>query len=232
MFDQGSQLLLDQKFDPAIDVFSRGAARYSRSMKLQIGLGVALYARARYEAALKAFCTASDLSPTDPRPYFFLAKLGDSAAKNSPEVTKRLERYVTLQPQSSSATYYNAICLWSTQRDKGQVNFEQIEPMLRKAIALNPALPDAHLALGNLYFEARNYPQAIQEFHQAVKLQPNLAEPHYRLAQAYSHTGEDTLARQELEVHERLRKDPKAESALRRVEIERLIDSAEGAPSH
>ena len=230
LFDQGNHLLMAQKFDPAIDVFSRGANRYPQSVNLHIGLGVALYARARYGAAAKAFCDASDLSPSDPRPYFFLARLGDSAAASSAEVSRRLQRYVTLQPQSASAHYYYAMDLWRAQRDQGQVNSETVGSMLKKAIELDATLADAHLALGNLYFDDRDYPRAIKEYQTTVKVQPDLTEAHYHLAQAYRHTGDEVRAQQELELHERLRKNEAFQSARDRAEIQRLVDSGKEAP--
>jgi tetratricopeptide (TPR) repeat protein len=226
LFDQGNKLLLGQQLDPAIEVFGRGALRYPRSTKLAIGLGVALYARGRYDKAIEALCAASDLSPSDPRPYLFLARIDEGLAAGSDEVTKRLERYLRLQPQSALAHYYYAMDLLRSRRD----GLEQIESLLKSAIALDPALAGAHLALANAYAEEHNYANAIQEYQQAIKLQPDLADAHYRLAQAYTRAGEPALKQTELDLYERLRKSQTAETERRRSEVERFVDEVKTAP--
>lgn len=226
LFDEGNKLLLDQQLDPSIEVFSRGTLRYPRSTKLAIGLGVALYARGRYDKAIKALCAASDLSPPDPRPYLFLGRIDEGLAAGSDEVTKRLERYLRLQPLSALAQYYFAMDLWRSR----QSNLADIEKFLKNAIMFDPALAAAHLALANAYSEEHNYSGAIPEYQQAIKLQPDSADAHYRLSQAYSRAGQDKLARQELELHERLRKVQVADSDRHRAEVERFVEEVKAAP--
>lgn len=226
LFDQGNRLLLDQRLDPAIEVFERGTQRYPHSTKLAIGLGVALYARGRYDKAIKALCAASDLSPSDPRPYLFLARIDEGLTAGSDEVTKRLERYFRLQPQSALAHYYYAMDLWRSRRN----SLEQIESLLKSAISLDPTLAGAHLALANAYAEDHNYAGAIPEYQQAIKLQPDLTDVHYRLAQAYSRGGQEKLAQQELELHERVRKEHVAEFDRYRAEVEQFVEEVKTAP--
>ena len=227
LFDSGSGLLLDRRVEPAIDIFARGVGRYPRSARLEIGLGVALYAGGRYDEAIKALCAASDLAPSDPRPYFFLGRLDDVSATSSDEVTKRLERFLTLQPQSGPAHYYYATNLWKRQRGgNGPVDSAQIELLLKSAIALDPTLADAHLALGSLFADRQKYAEAIPEYQQAIKLDPDLADAHYRLAQAYTRTGEQELASREFTLHDQLRKQQTAEWEKQRAEIKQLVNSA------
>ena len=46
---------------------------------LAIGLGIAYYSRGNYEDAVKALLHAADLTPDDPRVYFFLSRAYDSS---------------------------------------------------------------------------------------------------------------------------------------------------------
>ncbi len=109
---RGSDLLLHREFGPAIEVLNRGVERYPNSTELQIGLGIALYGRGHYDDAVKALLRATDLVPTDPRPYRFLAKAYNVSNRQAEEVTKRLQRFVQLEPQQAVAHYYYALSLW------------------------------------------------------------------------------------------------------------------------
>ena len=231
IFDWGSELLLHQSFEPAIEVFTRGAERYTRSPKLNIGLGVALYSRGNYEGAVKALCAAADLDPTDPRPYLFLGKMYNISTTSSSEIRERLARFAQLQPNNAPALYYYAMSLWKGQAGQsGTLNFDQIEFLLKDAIARDPKFPEAHLELGNLYAEQGKYPEAVQEYKQAIRLQPGLVDAHYRLAQAYTRTGEQTLAQEEFELHGRLRKQQMAETEKQRTEIQQFVYSVKESP--
>jgi tetratricopeptide (TPR) repeat protein len=226
VFDWGCELLLHRTADPAIEVFKYGVGRYPRTPKLWIGLGIALYSRGHYDEAVQAFLQATDLNPPDPRPYLFLAKAYNISTKEASEVTNRLKRYVELQPQSAEALYYYALSMWKGGRDRDlQAGLDQVESLLKKSAALDPAFPDVHLQLGILYADERKYPEAIQEYQQAIKLKPDLADAHYRLAQAYFRTGQKEQAQQEFEVHERLHKQQLAEAEKQRREVKQFVYS-------
>ncbi len=138
----------------------------------------------------------------------------------------RLERFIKVQPQNALAHYYYAMSLWKGQRSQtSQVNFEQIESLLKLSIALDPKYPEAHLELGILYAEQKKYPEAVREYQQAIALQPDLVDAHYRLAQAYTRTGEQAMARAEFEIHDRLRKQELAETEKQRAEIKQFVNS-------
>ena len=61
----------------------------------------------------------------------------------------------------------------------------------QKAYQLNPQLAEAHLALGYYYFWYNlNYNEAIREFSEILKLQPNNPDAYYGLAVVYRRMGE------------------------------------------
>jgi tetratricopeptide (TPR) repeat protein len=231
IFDWGSELLLHRAFDAAIQVFTGGVERYPHSAMLQIGYGVALYSRGRYEESIKAMCVAADLTPTDPRPYMFLGKMYNVSASNAGEILVRLEHFVKVQPQNAQAFHYYAMSLWKGQLGEGgRASSQQIESLLRQALALDPKFAEAYFQLGNLYAELNQFPEAVKEYKQATALQPDMADAHYRLAQAYTRTGEPALAKQELEIHDRMRKQQLAESERQRAEIQKFVDSLKENP--
>jgi Tfp pilus assembly protein PilF len=62
----------------------------------------------------------------------------------------------------------------------------------------------ARFQLGVLYSDQRRYREAAAALEEAVRLEPEMAQAHYRLAQAYRRTGREDLAEKELEAFERL----------------------------
>ena len=120
------------------------------------------------------------------------------------------ERWAQLEPQSPRAHYYYAMAMWNTkQRGKtGPDKLDEVEAELRKAAALDPRFPDARVALGDLLADRARYADAIREYRQAIRLQPDFATAHYRLGQAYGRAGDKQRAREEFDAYERLRKPP------------------------
>lgn len=202
---RGSSLLLNHDVAASVDTFRAGVARFPESAKLEAALGIALTARGQFDKAIASLLRATDLAPSNPQPYFVLAKAYGGSSASSDEVLKRLRRLATLDPGSAQAHYYYALALSKgSARDASAL--KQIAAQLQKAVTLDPEFADAHLELGIVYAALSSDAEAIREYQSAIRLKPNLAAAHYRLAQAYMRTGEKSAARSELDTYEKLRK--------------------------
>ena len=165
--------------------------------------------------AVTAFVHAVDLNPADPRSYFFLTTLDRIPASQSYAVTARFEQYATDNPKAAQAQLYYATNLW--QRDEvsnDTTNWEQIETLLKKAVALDPKLAQAHMQLGVLYSRRGDYPHAAAEFERTIRLDPALPVAHYRLAQALTRMGQKKQSAQELETFQKLNAARKEEESV------------------
>jgi tetratricopeptide (TPR) repeat protein len=232
LFEWGSELLIHRTYEPAIQVFETASQRYPNSPRLKIGLGLAYYLRGRYDDAVKALLAAADLNPADPRCYVFLSKAYDSSPNQADEVIRRFRRFSELQPRNARAQYYYAMSLWKGKRaeDPG-FDLKQIESLLQKSIALDQALPEAHVQLANLYAGQHEYAKSIPEYERALQLNPNLPDAHYRLAQDYVHTGQKERAQSEFDLYQRQRAAHMAELDKQKDEIQQFVYSAKGEPS-
>jgi tetratricopeptide (TPR) repeat protein len=226
LFDWASELLMHRTLEPAIEVFRKSTERYPNSSRLAIGLGIALYSRGNYDEAVKSLIRAADLSPSDSRCYFFLSKAYDSAPGQADEVIRRFARFSESQPNDPRAFYYYAMSLWKGKRaqDPG-VDLHQIESLLKKAVALDPKLADAHLQLGNLYSDQSQFAAAIPEYVKALEINGELADAHYRLGQAYVHTGKKDSAQEQFDVYQRLRAQQMADLDKQIAEIRQFVYS-------
>lgn len=226
VFDWGSELLIHQTLEPAIEVFRRGAERYRDSPRMAIGLGMSLYSLGKYDEAVKSLLRAADLNPSDPRCYPFLSRAYDSSPSQAEEVIERFRRFAELQPKNGQAAYYYAMSLWKGKRAQDpNLDLSQIELLLKKAIALDPGLAEGHLQLANLFSDQRKYPESVPEYLRARELNPDLADVHYRLAQAYVRVGEKDLAQEEFKVYQGLRAKHLSELDRQRAEIRQFVFS-------
>jgi tetratricopeptide (TPR) repeat protein len=224
IFDWGNELLLHRGYEPAVKVFTSGVERYPQSAMLHIGLGVAYYSLGFYDDAARALCRATDLAPSDPRPYLFLGKMFDISLSQAEEVTKRLKRFAETQPSNALANYYYAMSLWKGQRGQSvEANMNEVASLLKRSAALDSKFPDPHLQLGILYAGEQRFADAIREYQQATRLKLDLADAHYRLAQAYSRTGKKVLAGKEFELYKRFHQQEMAEDERRRKEAGQLV---------
>ena len=232
LFDWGSEFLLHRTYEPAITVFAQGTLHYPRSPRLFIGLGMALSARGKYDEAIKALMQAADLDPADPRCYRFLSHAYELAANPSAEVVQRFRRYSELDSKSAMAPYYYAMSLMKGNRPQAaSPEFQQVELLLKRSIALDDNVAEAHLQLGNLYAGVQDYGSAFPQYVRALKIDPNLSDAHYRLGQYYVHAGRKDLAQHELDSYQQLRAKYLAERDKEGNEVQQFIYSAKSAPS-
>jgi tetratricopeptide (TPR) repeat protein len=232
LFAWGSELLLHRTYEPAVEVFRAATQRYPASVRMQIGLGMSLFARGMYKDSVTALIKAVDLDPSDPRPYQFLARAYDRSPKQANEVIQRFQRFSTIQPGNARAQYYYAMSLWKgKQLEDSSLDLPKIVSLLKKSIALDGSFPDSHLELGNLYADQHDYQKSIPQYERALELNPNLPDAHYRLATDYVHVGQKDLARKEFDVYQKLRAQHMAATDKERAAVEQFILSSKSSPS-
>jgi tetratricopeptide (TPR) repeat protein len=232
LFVWGSELLLHRTYEPAVDVFRQGSLRYPTSPRMKIGLGMALDLQGKYDEAVNALLNAADLDPSDARCYLFLSKAYGNSPNQTEEVIQRFRRYAELESSNALAQYYYAMSLWKGKRAEDvSPDFQMVESLLQKAIKLDDKLPEAHVQLGNLYADRREYTKSIPEYERALQLDPNLPDAHYRLGQDYVHTGQKDRAQPEFDVYQKLRAQHLAEVDKERAEVQQFVYSAKAAAS-
>jgi tetratricopeptide (TPR) repeat protein len=215
LFDWGTELLTHRAADQAVEVFTTGHRLFPRSIRMLLGLAVALYSRGSYDQAAQRFFEAADLNPSDPAPYLFLGKISNGPITDSPGFAERLERFARLQPENAWANYYYAATLTRTS--------PKTRALLEKAVRLDPKLGDAFLLLGIVYAEEGSLTKAISAYQSAIEATPPMEEAHYRLAQAYRKTGETGKAQKELELYQQLSQQSAQKLERERGEIQQFV---------
>lgn len=232
LFAWGSEMLLHRTYDPAIQIFQKAAEMFPKSPRIFIGLGLALYSRGIYDKAVNALIAAADLSPKDARCYLFLSKAYNSSPLQADEVVNRFHRYAQLEPNNALAQYYYAVSLWKGKRvENSGFDAGSVEALLKRAIALDDSLADAHLQLGNLYADQREYEKSIPQYQRALELDPNLSDAHYRLGTDLVHVGQKDKAEKEFATYQKLRAEHLAEVQKEHDQVRQFVVSEQASTS-
>ena len=122
----------------------------------------------RWEDAIKAFELARQKSPQEPAPY---AGLGDAYLELN-DLKQALENYkLAARHSGSNMIYLRRVA--DVQERMGQ----QLEA------------GKTYMAIGELALSQRNLNEAMDNWHRAIRLEPNLLRPHQRLASVYQRQG-------------------------------------------
>lgn len=232
LFDLGSELLLHHAPEPALEVFAHGNRLFPRSARMLIGLGAAWFARGSFDQAVQKICEASDLNPDDSIPYLFLGTMQSAELTPSEEVVEKLHRFVARQPENAEANYYYAVGLWKLRKGpQDAASTVQVESLLRNAIHLDPKYAAAYLQLGILHSEQADYLWAITDYQHAIEADPQMEQAHYRLAQAYRHVGDVTMAEAELRAYNQIAKESALQAERERHEIRQFVYTLRDQPA-
>jgi lipopolysaccharide biosynthesis regulator YciM len=151
-----------------------------------------------------------------------------------PCVEQKLARFAEFEPGNALAVYYHAMAIWKQAgHSPNQEALSRVESMLTQAVSIDPKCSEAYLQLGNLNYSQRNYQKAILQYRTAIKVNSNSSEAHYRLGIAYDRTGDQAMAKQELDLHDKIEKEQAAEVELQRREVKqfRVVEAERPSPS-
>jgi tetratricopeptide (TPR) repeat protein len=224
IFEWGTELLLHQTFEPAIEVFKAGLARYPQSSQMKIGFGVAQYGLGNFDAGAQAFLQASDMNPVDRLPLIFLGKAYDNLSQSIKDrVILRFEGFVQADQHDALVRYYYAMALWRQGGDMEAARQSLVESLLKSAAALDASLADARLQLGILYADQHKFDEAIAQYEQALKINSENAAVHYRLGQSLARIGATARAKEEFAEFERLRTQEVDAANKKSAEIQQFV---------
>src|SRR5262249_39998939 len=123
---------------------------------------------------------AVELNPADAEAITGLAtaQLDNGKAHQAEETLKKaIER---LPGEALLYQAYGSMLLWGDGTDHSASEVRAVE-LLRKAVALNGSLAEAHYQLGKLALHEDRVREAQQELEVAVKLDPRSSKNHYAL---------------------------------------------------
>jgi tetratricopeptide (TPR) repeat protein len=224
-FDLGTEYLAHFTFGPAFDVFSIGSRKFPNSSRQFVGLGFAHYARREYFAAAESFLSALEIDHASSGAFkAWNSVSGSLAPAEWARVLPRLQLLLEAHRHTPELLYlYGVTLARHGLAERNSAELEKSERLLELSIRLRPAFAEAHLELGSLRLSRRARSQAIAEFQEAVRLEPDSEMAHYRLGQAYRDLGNLNAAQRELASYEKLTRVRRERLARSRSAIRQFV---------
>jgi tetratricopeptide (TPR) repeat protein len=222
LFAWASELLVHRAVWQAEVVFRKGVVAYPQSVRMQTGLGTALFAGARYEEAAERLCAASDLDTANVAPYEFLGKIQMAAPGVLSCVAPHLSRFVKMRPGSAEASYLYGMALSKAGDARAEAMFEQ-------AVKLDSKCAEAELQLGVMAAGRKDLAGAIALYRRAVEADAGLSDAYYRLAVAYDRLGKADEAKAAFAAHDRVKREQAAATERARKSVKQFLFAKNGA---
>jgi Tfp pilus assembly protein PilF len=213
-------VLLTENNAPAAAMIRLNEALQSfpKSPRLHLGIGLANLKMSRYDEAAQSFSRAIELNPEFAQSYACLGMARVLAGRYE-EGARAYEQALQRNPDIAVVNYLLADALLKLP-DAGAT---RIEKSLKRAIELDASYAPARLALGKLHARQERLPEAVAEFEQVIKLDPNLAEAHYQLGRALSQLKRVAEAQTALATFRRLSESQKQQEQDERRDIMRRL---------
>ncbi|MGD0154445.1 MAG: tetratricopeptide repeat protein [Terracidiphilus sp.] len=174
--------LWSEQFNYVMDVYHRILALNAESAEADMLAGEALDEMKDGDGAIKMFRAAAAANPKEPDVHFGLGYLFWTH-KKYPEALVEFQAELDLNPNHAQAMAYLGDC------DLVLTHPMLAQPLLEKAIQVNPGIELAHLDLGVIDADAGRQDDALRELAAAEKLAPNDVNVHWRLGRLYRAMG-------------------------------------------
>ncbi len=200
IYAAGVEFMRHWTFDPAIQYFQYGVKQYPQSKRMLLALGIARYSNNDFDKAAPIF---AQLLSSDPDNEFVASLLGHDCSlmpDDSPGCSSLIDFAQRHTKNAPVATYAAASIL---HRPSDQQDLALAERLLRQAIVADPKFPESYYHLGVLEQQKRDWSASIAPLEKAIALKPAYSQAHYRLALAYSHTGQHEKAQAEIALQQK-----------------------------
>lgn len=192
----GVEFLRHWTFDAAVREFQAAVVRFPESTRMKLGLGAAYFGDGEYAKSIPIF---ADLLQTEKDSALYAELLGMSCTALTREAKPRcsvLLDYAVSHPKDAKASVFAAEQILQGASSGEQMS--QARELLKSAMAADTRSSDAFFQMGILQQTQGEWDKSIANLETAIKLKPDLAEAHYRLALAYWRAGRKQEARAQI----------------------------------
>lgn len=184
--------LASRQFQCVLDTYHEILTLNAESAEADMLAGEALDEMHNSGGAIEQFRAAVKADPKEPNVHFGLGYLLWTQNQFE-EAAQQFQAEVANVPDNGQALAFLADSLIETG------HASDAEPLIQKALRIDPRIGRAHLDLGILYADGGHSDEAIRELKQAARLMPEDANPHWRLARIYQSLGNKTQANLEFQ---------------------------------
>lgn len=173
------------RIDEAITVYEEALEIDARNALVHAGLGIALYQRGRFRAAVDSMTRALELRPDLPYAVSLRLFSGHSLRElgDIPAASGQYELAVEIEPGNREALNHLAMSLFELKR------YEEAHERYLELVELDPDGAVAHSNRGLVLHRLGRNEEAIASIQRALELDPALEQAHTALAEARSALG-------------------------------------------
>ncbi|MFP5230044.1 MAG: tetratricopeptide repeat protein [Acidobacteriota bacterium] len=197
----GVEFLRHWTFGPAAREFAAALQRYPQSRRLRVGLGVAYFGDHNYKQAIAVFSALLESDPENATDADLLGRACSVLSEGMDPNCAPLLAYARKHPEQATIATDAAISLLNQPGDTAQM--AEAEHLLDEALRAAPNQPEVHYEKGMLLQRELRWKQSIPELQAAIRLRPDYAAAHYRLALAWERSGEHDKARAEIALQQK-----------------------------
>lgn len=188
-----------RQFQCVLDAYHEILALNSESAEADMLAGEALDEIHEHAAAIEQFRAAVKADPKEPNVHFGLGYLLWTQNQFE-EAGNEFQAELANVPDNAQALAFLADVDMQTNRAS------DAEPLIQKALKIDPRIGRAHLDLGILDAESGRNEDALRELKEAARLMPDEASPHWRMARLYQSMGNKAQANLEFQKTRNLHK--------------------------
>ncbi len=221
----GVEFLRHWTFDAAIPEFEAATQTFPASTRMKVALGASYFGDAKYSQAVPVF---ADLLDNDKDNALYAELLGmacNAVTESAMARCSSLIAYAENHPRDAKASTYAASMLLTETASEHKT--DQARVFLTHAIAADPHFADAQYQMGLLKQEESDWSGSIRNLESAVKLKPDLAQAHYRLALAYWRAGRKDEAQAQIALQKRYSQEERQELDQRLRQITTFLVNVE-----
>src|ERR1700741_3033944 len=179
-FDKGTTALAEggkDRVSIAVKCFEKAVAIYPKFVEALLKLGTGDMDLGQWEKAEQALLATIEVDPNAFNAFFALSEVYLRQNKIA-EAEKVLVKGLAIQDQSYLGHLNLARVYWEKARElkdlaQAKPALEKSYEEVKRALTLNPDLAGAHLLKGNLLLRVGRVPDAMAEFNEYLRLEPN-----------------------------------------------------------
>jgi predicted Zn-dependent protease len=219
-WELSNDLLRHWAFDAAVIELKAAAAKFPDSKRMRIGLGAALFGDAKYAEAIPVF---ADLLAGESDNALYADMLGIVCNAPLQVSSSRCAMLVTFaQAHPTDAKAATSAASWLLSQNGDERNEDLARALLERSLAADPNQPESQFQMGVVLQDSADWKGSIPYLERAVKLKPELAQGHYRLARAYWKTGHRQEGDEQMELQKKFARKEQGDLNRRLGEITAL----------
>jgi tetratricopeptide (TPR) repeat protein len=162
----------------------------------------------RFDEAVDEYKKAIAANPSAPGLHFRLGRallMRSHSPQALEQAAQAFSAELKLNPEDAATEFQlGQIAAVENKPDSARIHLE-------RALSLEPAFPEAMIALAKLDSDGKQYGPAVVLLNRAIALQPNNEAAHYALMMAYRDSGQLDKAKSEKATLDRLQRPPEGE---------------------